>query len=354
MTMTMKRARFNLIILVALLCCFCFYCSKKTPSEQDAKPGEKLAEAVPADDGKIILQINEKQFSNKDFKQFLKDQYPNMSENLDEVISPRLLSRIFDSFVEHKIILYAAEKEEIPVNQKEFADYLEKLKITPGDIDKTAITDAVKVQKFLYYKVYNNIEVSDKEIDEHYRQHIDEFRKQPEVLLYQILVKDREAAVKIRGILKNAPRKFEEIAREQSISMEASKGGLMGYFEKGTLPKDMEDVVFSLSIDTISPVVESSYGFHIFKITEKKKERLLYLDKVKPEIKNKLLSEKLREAYREFLAQAKTSLKIDISPEDLYFEYQPLNNNNENEKKEGEGDESKETITPGNTGHPGR
>jgi parvulin-like peptidyl-prolyl isomerase len=145
--------------------------------------------------------------------------------------------------------------------------------------------------------------------------------------LYQILVKDRETALKIRGELKNFPQKFEEMAKKHSISMEASKGGLMGYFEKGTLPKDMEDVVFSLPLNTISPVVESSYGFHIFKITQKKRERLLYLNKVKSEIKNNLLSNKLREAYREFLNQARERLKIKINYKELYFQYQPGNNN---------------------------
>lgn len=324
----MKRLQFVLIFLLALLCFFCLNCGQKQPSEQAAESDEKAgAEAAAPYENRIILQINDKQISNKDFKRFLQVQYPGLAEDPDQELSPRLMSRVFDSFVDHRIILYFAAKAQIPMHQMDFDEYLSNLKIPRESIDEAAHADAVKVQKFLYYNVYNHIEVPDKEVNEYYRENLDEFRKKPEILLYQILVEDRETALKIRGELKNSPQKFEEMAKKQSISMEASKGGLMGYFEKGTLPKDMEDVVFSLPVNTISPVVESSYGFHIFKITEKKRERLLYLKKVKSEIKNKLLSNKLREAYREFLNQAKESLKININYKELYFQYQPVNNN---------------------------
>ncbi len=346
--MNMKRLPFILITLLALLCLFCLNCGKEQPPEQVSETGKKAeseSETAAPNDNKIILQINEKKISNKDFKRYLQVQYPGLAEDPGQELSPRLMSRVFDSFVEHRIVLYFAEKAEIPMNQMDFEEYLGELKIPRESIDEAAHTDAVKVQKFLYYNVYNHIDVPDKEVNEYYRKNLDEFRKKTEVLLYQILVEDRETALKIRGELKNFPQKFEEIAKKQSISMEASKGGLMGYFEKGTLPKDMEDVVFSLPVNAISPVVESSYGFHIFKITEKKRERLLYLKRVKPGIKNKLLSNKLREAYRKYLEQARKDLKINLNYSDLYFQYQPVNNNNNNTDNTGDigdtGDENK-------------
>ena len=104
--------------------------------------------------------------------------------------------------------------------------------------------------------------------------------------------------------------------------MEASKGGLMGYFEKGQLPKDMENVVFSLRTNTISQVVKSHYGYHIFKVGKKKKRRLLYYKIVKPEIKKKLMSQKLRLAYQSFLKKTTQNLNIKINQNNLTFTYQ--------------------------------
>ncbi|MGD2089580.1 MAG: peptidyl-prolyl cis-trans isomerase [Candidatus Aminicenantes bacterium] len=298
------------------------------------KDAEAAAEAMGK---KTVLQINEKKFSNHDFKNFLVLQYPDISastENPSPAPSQQLISRLFDSFVEHKTVLYIADQYDIPIGETELQEYIGKLNVSRDSIDMASVLEAIKVQKYLYSKVYDPITVSEMEIRAYYNQHLEEFRKKPEVLLYQILLKDKETALRVRGILDNNPQKFAELAKEESISMEAAQGGRMGYFEEGTLPKDMEQVVFSLSPHTISPVVESAYGFHIFKITNKKRGRLLYLEKVKPEIKRKLLSEKLRIAYRDFLAKAAQDVAITIKYKDLYFDYQKIGGDTRDENKE--------------------
>jgi parvulin-like peptidyl-prolyl isomerase len=156
-------------------------------------------------------------------------------------------------------------------------------------------------------------------------------------------VKDKEKAYEIRQTLLKAPKRFAEIAKKESLSMEAKNGGLMGYFEKGTLPKDMEDVVFALKLNVISPVVESAYGYHIFKVTKIKKERTLFLDRAKNEIKNKLLSDKLRWVYKNFLARLKKELDIKVKNRSLFFTYQPVKGDaNDNEK-------TKQNTNPNNS-----
>jgi hypothetical protein len=334
----MKKTGFFIILLLVLLS---FNCKDKTPATDSA---EKAAEnaSLREIEKKTILEINERKFSNHDFQQFLLIQYPDISASKGNTSPPsnHLISRLFDSFVQHKIVLYIANQHDIPIDKAELDSYLDKLGAPAEKIDKASVIDAIKVQKFLYSQVYEPVSVSDQEIRTYYNAHLEDFRKKAEVLLYQILVNKKETAVRIRGILDNNPQQFEELARKESISMEAPKGGRMGYFEEGTLPRDMEQVVFSLKTNTISPVVESSYGFHIFKITSKKQGRLLYLEKVEPEIRQKLLSEKLRDAYQNFLATARQDLSIAIKKDALYFKYQTI--------KGDKGDENKKTVNSDN------
>ena len=65
---------------------------------------------------------------------------------------------------------------------------------------------------------------------------------------------------------------FEELAKKYSEDhSNAGIGGDLGYFSRGGMIKEFEDVAFSLNVGEISDVVESKHGYHIIKITDKKR-----------------------------------------------------------------------------------
>ncbi|MCK4765139.1 MAG: peptidylprolyl isomerase [Candidatus Aminicenantes bacterium] len=330
----MKKEKVRIFLLVAVLV-FVYGGCKDEPAEQRKSPeqtGKEKEQLQDNVDSKIILIIDSSRFSNRDLKNYIQVNYPGtagMQKNL------RFMSRIFDSFVENEIILSSAYLEDIPVPRDEYAGYMGRLGIKDGNADKTAIMKSIRLQKYLYARVYKDIDVSAEEIRRYYNDNHGEFTKKKEVLLYQILLKDKEEALNIRSVLKNNPQDFEKLAGTHSKSSEAKNGGLLGYFEEGVLPKEMEDVVFSLKINEISPVIESPYGFHIFKVTKQKRDgRLLYIKNVEAEIKNKLLSWKLNRAYRDYLEKLKKELQIDIRYNQLYFKYQDIKGDNEDETKQ--------------------
>lgn len=348
----MKLLNITTLILLLLLIPGC----GKDSTEPVTKGLVKKAEPKPPVDPidlKTVLSIDEAQYRNKDFKRFIRIQYAGIAGTAKP--NPRLISRLFDSYVEHTISSYAASKNDIVISQEEYDGYVLKVNVPDSEdpLNADAVKEIIRVQKFLYAIVYEGIEVTQKEINDYYNKNLDLFRKKGQVELHQILVKDRATALKIRGELKNAPRSFGEIAGNKSISMEAKKGGAMGFFEKGTLPEDMEKVVFSLRINSISPVIKSSYGFHIFKVTKKKKERLLFRAKVSPKIKIKLMQEKLRTAYEQFLARSYQQMKIIINHNALYIKYHPVSGPTDNPVEgqntgSNKGDDNNETSTSPN------
>lgn len=310
-----------LYLLVLLFIIFAWHCSDSTsPSSKETESIKTPEHISPLSevDKKIILKINNRPFTNKNLIDFIKNHY----SDLDSLENPnKLRSRIFDFFIEQKMILYKVEEDNINLDQVEIDEYIQKME-TPDSDNKKFFKESIKIQKYIYFKVYNDITVTEKEIRDYYNSNRTEFQKPSEVLLYQILVKNKEKATEIRGMLKNSPQKFSEIARNESESADAKNDGLMGYFEKGILPTEMENVVFSLKINEISPIVESPYGFHIFKVTRKRSQRLLFYSAVREEIKKNLLSEKLKIAYEDYLKQLKKELRINIHYQNLFFPYQ--------------------------------
>jgi len=321
----MKIYPFLSVLLILL---FCWQCSDNTspPAEKTNKSPEKIVSLSDLDK-KIILKINNRPFTNKNLKDFIKNHYSDI-ESLEN--TQKLQSRIFDFFIEQRMILYKVEEDNINLDQVEIDEYFQKIDAQDSVRDKF-FQDSIKIQKYIYFKIYNDIKISEREIRYYYNKNRSEFKKPSEVLLYQILVKNKEKATQIRGMLKNFPKRFSEIAKNESESAEAKNDGLMGYFEKGILPTEMENMVFSLKINEISPIVESPYGFHIFKVTRKRNQRLLFYSAVKEEIKKNLLSEKLKLAYEDYLKQLKEKLKIMINYQDLFFPYQTNRGDNNNE-----------------------
>lgn len=68
--------------------------------------------------------------------------------------------------------------------------------------------------------------------------------------------------------LRAAPEKFAELAKQYSQDPGSKdNGGDLGYFARGAMVKAFEDAVFKLKQGQLSSIVESSFGFHIIKLT---------------------------------------------------------------------------------------
>ncbi len=79
-----------------------------------------------------------------------------------------------------------------------------------------------------------------------------------------ILVKTRAEAEEVMKLLKSG-KDFAEVAKAKSIAPNAAKGGDLGYFNKGDFDPKIEAVIESLKVGEISDIIETEYGYNIFK-----------------------------------------------------------------------------------------
>jgi parvulin-like peptidyl-prolyl isomerase len=320
-------------VIFLFLAVFFVQCKRSSRTDEAAPPVDPAAAGAK----KVILTIADVALTNQDLIHFIQQQYSDIFKKKE---NDKLLSRLFDVFCEQQIILFMAQREGIQVGDDEIAAYLDRIhsQDQAPDVGREIARNALKVQKYLLAGAYKDIDVSDAEVARFYETHLDDFKKSEEIELFQIMAADREKLLKIRSELLKQPSRFAEIARSESISPEAASGGAMGFFEKGMLPQEMEEVVFSLKENEISPIVESPYGFHLFKVSQKRRSRMLRLADVKEKIKSTLLSAKLTAAYDQFLAGLKARVPVQIHYDQLYFHYiksDPGVNDNENENLSG-------------------
>ena len=80
-----------------------------------------------------------------------------------------------------------------------------------------------------------------------------------------ILVKKNSEALMVIDRLKNG-ESFTNLAKELSIDKASGKrGGDLGFFRKGMMVKQFEDVAFRLEKGQISEPVKTEFGYHIIK-----------------------------------------------------------------------------------------
>ena len=79
-----------------------------------------------------------------------------------------------------------------------------------------------------------------------------------------ILVEKQSQALQLLEEIKKG-KKFGSVAREISTCPSRKKDGDLGYFTKGMMVKEFEDVAFKLQIGEISDPVKTKFGYHIIK-----------------------------------------------------------------------------------------
>ena len=84
-----------------------------------------------------------------------------------------------------------------------------------------------------------------------------------------ILVKTEEEANDLYEKISNGAD-FAEMAQEYSLCPSKRDGGDLRYFGKGMMVKPFEDAAFSLEVGEMSKPVETQFGWHLIKLTDKK------------------------------------------------------------------------------------
>lgn len=117
---------------------------------------------------------------------------------------------------------------------------------------------------------------------------------------------------------------FAELAKKYSQDpANKEQGGDLGYFSRGDMVKQFEDVAFPLDVGQISEVFRTRYGLHIVKVEDKKPERIKSLEEVKDFIVATLTekrADELAKAKADELAFGARTRGLDAAASELGYE----------------------------------
>jgi peptidyl-prolyl cis-trans isomerase C len=191
------------------------------------------------------------------------------------------------------------------------------------DSHRADLVSSMKIKRLLKQEVHDKVSVTPAEVRAYYDDNPDEFRVSEEVCARHILIKVPADATEVqrreaRGAINEAAERiqkgetFKDVAKDVSQDGSASDGGNLGYFGRGVMVPEFEEVAFSLEDGQVSGVVETEFGYHLIKVEEKRPGSTISFDEIKAGIEQMLKKRKAEARGREYIANLKAEAEIEI------------------------------------------
>ncbi len=320
---------------------------KKETVEKAEKKEQPSTDKIAVVNGSVIRK-NKFDSELKQFRQRAKGQ------KVSEAQIGEIKKKILEKLIDNELLYQESQNKGIKVNEEkvsmrlasvkqkfpsptEFEKALKEMNVSESDI-KSKIERGIAIQELIDSQVTDKIVVSEEETKEFYDSHKEFFKEPEQVKASHILImtSDPKGSAKKAGAKKDDAKKDEEkkkaeakkkiemiqkkvkkdedfaaLAKEFSECPSSNNGGDLGFFKRGQMVKPFEDVAFALKPNEISDIVETRFGYHLIKVTEKKTEKITVYDDAKEKISKHLKQEKTQAKVKEYIESIRKSAKIE-------------------------------------------
>jgi peptidyl-prolyl cis-trans isomerase C len=258
----------------------------------------------------VLAQVDDLTITAADLKDLL-GRYASQPFVLARYSAPEKKKELLDSLIRYDVLAIEARKrgyERDPEVQRVAKDKMVKL------FTQQEITDKIKLA-----------DVTDAEAEKYYREHSADYVRPETVRVSEILIKDRGKAQKVlaavRGLARSDSKAFRDLVAKESEDPDSKqRGGDLTQFDRATshYPAALVAAAFALKdIGDTSDLVATDKGFAILKLTERHPAVSRTFAEVKLEIRKHLLEELRSKRKKEFIEEARRTVKVEIFEDEL-------------------------------------
>lgn len=287
---------------------------------------ETVDRIVAIVDGEIITLFE----LNNRVKPFLENFRGKKITEQDKLAIYKLKKDILEEMINDILIKKFAKKYDIKVSKLEVENYLNELRKKSGlskeDFEKELKKEGLTYKDF-YQKVEDNIlknriinamvkrkvVITDKEIEEYYQKHINEYKEEGKVHLKAIILPSEEESKRIYNKIKEGEITFEQAVKNYSLGPNISNGGDLGKVNPKDLNPVWKNALQNLNIGEISTPFLYNNQWIILKLVDKQKEDTKNLEQIKEKIRENLYKQKFNQIYSSFIKQLREGAVIEVN-----------------------------------------
>jgi len=277
-----------------------------------------------------VIKVGDVCIARSDFRQRL-ERFAEESLIGSEDLLDRMKVVLVDNVVEEQLILQYASRGFITVTEQEIDIAMKGIMEGTDKKDLDALLteecrDVEDMREFIRTRTIINrtveravkkeIAVSPEKIRHYYEEHQSEFYRPSSVELYHVFVKDHYKAKEALVMLRSGVS-LEQVVKRYSDSPETNPSGFMGVFVKGDLPKEVEDVVFSIPEKRYSEIIDTLRGYHIFYVAKRTEPGTLPLIDAADEILYRLTEKTFEENYASFIEELRKQYGVEVNWDEI-------------------------------------
>ena len=192
---------------------------------------------------------------------------------------------------------------------------------------KEQVRKGLSYQKLMEIQPGGKISVTADDAKKYYSENQKRFESPEQVRASHILIRPdpnapdpnqakAKALAKIQGLLEKvkAGADFAQLAKTDSACPSATRGGDLDFFPRGQMEPSFEKVAFATDVNQVSGIVETPYGYHIIKVTDRKAAVVTPFEQVKDQLINQLKQRKLNEFAQQYVQSLRANAKIVYPP----------------------------------------
>ena len=286
---------------------------------------------------KVAVIVNEEVITQREIDRKLSPVYQKYKTMYSDAEFEKEFAKAYYSAVEQmvndKLVVSEAKRVGVEVSEGELDEQIDVIKARFNSEDEFYVAlenqgisvselkdnykASIMARKLIDFNVGYKTTVTPVEIFVYYKSHQDEFVVPETVYASSLLIKKTEndsdedyaLSQQIRDKIINGEN-FSELAKRYSEDPYAQAGGDMGAVKQGEMIERIDIILFSLPEGEVSQIVETSVGYHIFKVNGKTQPKTLPFETVKDQVEQKIFNEKIGNVMNEYIKELREKAYI--------------------------------------------
>lgn len=174
------------------------------------------------------------------------------------------------------------------------------------------------VRKYIERVINEEMNVTEEEIRQYYEGNKDNFKiGHEEIRALHILVSSKSEANAVLQRLTNGDD-FKTVAKEVSLDYSEHKRIEMDFFSRNDILPEIASRLFRYQVGRTTQPIKSDYGWHIFKVLEKRREGdYKELEEVRENIASRLAFNKRTDTYKALITELRSKTRVIINQDAL-------------------------------------